>query len=64
MPEHKFRVGQVVDFFPGRGVDRGSKDSFTIVRLLPIESNTPQYQIRNNVDGQERRVDENEIGAR
>ena len=61
MPEHKFRVGQVVDFSPGRGVDRGSKGSFTIVRLLPIEGNTPQYQIRNNMDGQERRVDENEI---
>ena len=63
MFEHEFRVGQEVDFFPGRGVDRGSKGSFTIVRLLPIEGNTLQYQIRNNVDGQEQRVDENEIGA-
>jgi hypothetical protein len=63
MPEHKFRVGQIVDFFPGRGVDRGSEGSFTIVRLLPIEANTLQYQIRNNVDGQERRDNENEIGA-
>ena len=63
MFKHKFHVGQEVDFSPSRGVDQGSKGSFTIVRLLPIEGNTPQYQIRNSVDGQERRVDENEIGG-
>jgi hypothetical protein len=63
MFQHKFRVRQAVSFSPGRGVDRGSKGHFTIVRLLPIEGNIPQYRIRNNVDGQERMVREDEIGA-
>jgi len=63
MFEHKFRVGQEVNFSSDRGVDRGSKGYFTIVRLLPIEGNIPQYRIRNNGDGQERMVRENEIDA-
>jgi|SRR4051794_5577713 len=49
--------------FSGGGVDHGSKGHFTIVRLLPIESNMPQYRIRNNADRQERTVPEDEIGA-
>jgi hypothetical protein len=63
MLEHKFQVGQQVAFSPGRGVDHGSKGHFTIVRLFPIEDNIPQYRIRNNTDGQERLVHENEISA-
>jgi len=61
---HKFHVGQAVDFFPGRGIDHGSKGRYTIVRLLPIEGDTPQYRIKNNTDGQERMVHEGELGAR
>jgi hypothetical protein len=29
--------------------------------LLPIESDTPQYRIKNNADGQERMVHEGEL---
>jgi hypothetical protein len=60
---HKLRVGQEVDFFPGRGVDNGRKGYFTILRLLPIAGDTPQYRIRNNADGQERMAYEDEIGV-
>ena len=63
MLNHKFRVGQVVDFFPGRGTDHRSKGRYTIVRLLPIEY-APQYRIKNNADGQERMVQESELGSR
>jgi hypothetical protein len=64
MMQHKFRVGQTVDFFPGRGIDHRSKGRYTIVRLLPMESNTPQYRIKNNADGQERMVHEGELANR
>lgn len=64
MPEHKFRVGEAVEFFPGRGIDHRSKGRYTIVRLLPIEGHTPQYRIKNNADGQERMVHEGELGTR
>ena len=64
MLEHKFRVGQAVFFSPGRGVDHRSKGPYTIVRLLPIEGDVPQYRVRNNEDGQERMVHEGELGTR
>ena len=61
MLEHKFRVGQTVDFFPGRGIDHKSKGRYTIVRLLPMDSGTLQYRIKNNADGQERMGREGEL---
>ena len=63
MLNHKFRVGQVVDFFPGRGTDHRSKGRCTIVRLLPVDGYAPQYRIKNT-DGQERMVQEGELGSR
>lgn len=62
--EHKFRIGQSVEFFPGRGVDHRSKGQYTIVLLRPLDGDAPQYRIRNKVDGHERIVRENELGLR
>jgi hypothetical protein len=64
MPEYKFRVDQIVQFFPNRGVDHRAKGQYTIVRLLPMDGNTPQYRIKNKADGHERMVRENELGSR
>ena len=64
MLKHKFHVGQAVFFSPGRGVDHRSKGRYTIVRLLPFEGDIPQYRVKNNEDGQERMVQERELGAR
>ena len=64
MTEHKFRVDQVVDFFPDRGIDHKAKGQYTIVRLLPMDGNTPQYRIKNKDDGHERMVREHELGSR
>ena len=54
MSEHKFCIGQAVEFFPDPGVDRGSRGPYTIVRLLPLEGGTPQYRLKNAADGHER----------
>lgn len=64
MPEHKFRVDQVVEFFPDRGVDHRAKGQYTIVLLLPMDGNTPQYRIKNTADGRERMVREHELSSR
>ena len=64
MSEHKYRVGQPVEFFPGRGVDLTAKGRYRIVRLFLGEGNTPQYRIKNDVDGHERMVGESELGSR
>ena len=62
--EHKFRVGQSVNFFPSRGVDHRSKGQYTIVLLRPLDGDAPQYRIRNKADGHERIVRENELDLR
>ena len=63
MSQHKFRVGQAVEFSPDPGVDRLSRGRYTIVRLLPLEGNTPQYRIKNTTDGHERMVRESQLGT-
>src|SRR5690349_9827972 len=58
MSEHKYQVGQAVEFFPQRSVQHTAKGHFKIVRLLLGERNAPHYRIRHQVDGHERMVDE------
>src|SRR6266446_10061302 len=64
MSEHKYRVGQAVEIFPDRGVDQTAKGRYKIVRLFLGEGNSPQYRIKNEVDGHERMVGERELGSR
>ena len=63
-PDHKFHIGQAVEFFPNRGVDHKARGRYTIVRLLPMDGNTPQYRVKHKTDGHERMVRENELGLR
>jgi hypothetical protein len=62
--EHKYRVGQAVEFFPERGVEHTAKGRFKIVRLFLGEGNAPRYRIKHEVDGHERMVGEGELGPR
>jgi hypothetical protein len=62
MPEHKFNLAQSVEFFPDRSIDPKAKGQYTVVRLLPVAGNTPQYRVKNTADGHERVVRENELG--
>jgi hypothetical protein len=64
MSEHKFRIGQAVEYFAGRRFDRLAGGQYTITRLLPIDGNIPQYRIKSTSDGRERMVLESEIGGR
>ena len=61
MSEHKYRVGQELEFFPERGVEHAAKGRFIIVRLFLGERNTPCYRIKHEVDGHERMVGESEL---
>ena len=64
MSEHKYRVGQSVEFFPNPGVERTAKGRFKIVGLFLGEGNSPRYRIKHEVDGHERMVGESELGTR
>jgi len=64
MTTHKFPVGQALHFSPGPGEDRKSKGRYKVVRQLPETDNIFQYRIKNEMDGQERIVREDQLERR
>jgi hypothetical protein len=59
--QHKFAVGQVVNFLPGpldRNVPRGK---YTIQRQLPSETMDLRYRVKHATDGHERVVSESQL---
>jgi hypothetical protein len=61
--QHKFSVGQQVQFLPGpfdHGVPRGA---YTVERLLPSETPDLQYRIKHANDGHERVVRESQLAS-
>ncbi len=61
---HKFRVGETVEFKPGRmGFPAASREC-TIVRLLPIEGGNNLYRIKCVTEAFERVVPEAQLAER
>lgn len=63
MAQHKFRVGQDVNYVPGRHAMAPSTRSFKIVRRLPPEQGELTYRIKSPVELFERVVRESELAA-
>jgi hypothetical protein len=61
MSDHKFAVGQNVEFSPDWPIENTTKGQYTIVRLYPKTDNTPQYRIKSKRDGHERMVQEDRL---
>ena len=65
MADHKFKIGQMVLFYPGAGrriiVPRNRP--YQITRRLPEASGQPQYQIRCTVTGEEFVTSDKELRA-
>jgi hypothetical protein len=61
MIQHKFAVGQEVDFLPGRMDFNVPRGTYTIVRQLPIEANDCQYRVKYGRDGHERIMRESQL---
>ena len=47
MPQHKFKVGQLVDYNPGRLGMTASAREYKILRLLPPEGSDLLYRIKS-----------------
>ena len=61
MSGHKFKVGQLVEFSPGRLSAPASSYQYKIIRLLPIEGGVPQYRIKGITEPFERIVKESDL---
>ncbi len=64
MSEHKFSVGQTVEFSPDWSSDRSIRGPYTIVRLYPKTGEVSQYRIKSKRDGHERMAQENQLDRR
>jgi hypothetical protein len=64
MASHKFKVGQLVDYSPGRlGMPAWSRE-YKIVRLLPAEGGDNQYRIKSVAETFERIAKESQLSVR
>ncbi|MBV8096366.1 MAG: hypothetical protein JOY71_03660 [Acetobacteraceae bacterium] len=64
MPQHKFTVGQIVEFLarPRDPLDRNvPRGNYTIERLLPSETKDLQYRVKHTVDGHQRVVAQSQL---
>jgi hypothetical protein len=64
MTQHKYRVGQVVDYDPGRMGVRASSREYKVVRLLPPEGSELLYRIKSVGEAFERVAKERELSRR
>jgi hypothetical protein len=62
--QHKFKVGQVVDFNPGRIGMPPSSWQYKIVRLLPPDGSDLLYRIKSSGETFERVVREQDLSGR
>jgi hypothetical protein len=63
-PSHKYKVGETVDFMPGRMGFPAGKRACTIVRLLPTEGGKHLYRIKCTTEVYERVVPEVQLVQR
>ncbi|HKS88832.1 MAG TPA: hypothetical protein VJR70_05270 [Stellaceae bacterium] len=61
MPEHKFTVGQTVQFSPDRSQGTAGRGRFKIVRLMPLAAHVFEYRVKSLGDGHERVAREDQL---
>lgn len=61
MATHKFRVGDRVEFTPGRFDGNMLRGLYTVARLMPSESKDMQYRIKSTRDAHECMVRESQL---
>ena len=61
MSTHKFRVGQMVDFFPSQRALSASVRAYKILRLMPSDAGELLYRIKTISEPFERVAKESEL---
>jgi hypothetical protein len=64
MSQHKYKVGQVVDYQPNRMGAPGGSRGFKIIRLLPLEGGELLYRIKSPSESFERVAKEQDLSRR
>jgi hypothetical protein len=64
MANHKFKIGQLVNFVPARSGMPTLGRQYEVVRLLPTEAGEPQYRVKCKGDTFDRVAKESELSRR
>ena len=64
MASHKFKLGQTVDFVPGRRSMPASSREYKIVRLMPSDGGENCYRVKCVAEPFERIARETELSRR
>lgn len=64
MTNHKFKIGQMVDFSPPRFEAPAAHSGYTIVRQMPKEAGENHYRIKSAADVNERVAKERDLKLR
>jgi len=64
MTQHRFKVGQLVDFAPARSGVPTAGRQYAIVRLLPAEGGELLYRVKSKAETFERIARESELTQR
>ncbi len=64
MSEHKYQIGDIVDFTNSQIGMRASAERCEIVRLLATDGDDPQYRVKCPTEGFERVVRESQLQER
>lgn len=64
MVQHRFKVGQFVEFAPGRIGLPASSGRYTVVKLLPSQDGQPQYRIKSSTETFDRVASESQLSRR
>lgn len=61
MSDHKFKIGQMLEFMPARSGGQARSGKCKVVSLVPVEGDMPQYRIRCTSENFERVVWESQL---
>jgi hypothetical protein len=65
MTTHKYKVGQSVEFTPGRRSAKSTSSFiYKVVRLFPVQGEDPLYRIKSVAEPFERVASERELSIR
>lgn len=64
MAQHKFKIGQPVDFMPDKLQTSAPSGEYKITRLLPAEGRDRNYRIKNSAEPFERTARESQLTQR
>ena len=64
MSHHKFKLGQLVQYLPGKLQASAPSGDYKITRLMPSEGGDKQYRIKNTAEPFERSARESQLAFR